>query len=89
MLLDRLAGDVEPIGSKLRVGVTDGEAAQYQKLGWDGQLCTDNLGVACDRDLDSAAKTTFGQGQQQGLQKHSHADSVGVAEVAVHANDAR
>ena len=30
ILLDRRAGDVEPIGRKLRVGVADGETAQYR-----------------------------------------------------------
>jgi hypothetical protein len=30
MLADRLAGDVEPIGRKLRVRVADGETAQYR-----------------------------------------------------------
>src|SRR5262249_39763134 len=74
VLFDILAADVQLIGCEVWVGVTDRQAAQNRQFRRDSQLRADDLGIPSDRDLDASTQAAFGQGQQQRLQVHPHAE---------------
>lgn len=76
VLPDGLAADVQAIGGEVWVGVADRQAAQNRQFRRDSQLRADDLGIPRDRDLDASTQASFGQGQQQRLQEHPHADGV-------------
>jgi hypothetical protein len=70
------AVDVQAIGGEVRVGVANCQAAQNRQFRRDSQLRPDGLRIPRDRDFDARPQASFGQGQQQRLQIHPHAQGV-------------
>jgi transposase len=56
VLFDRLAANVQLIGRKVWVWVSDRQTAQNRKFRRDIQLRADDFGIPCDRDLDAAGE---------------------------------
>lgn len=79
--------NVQLIGWKGGVGVSNRHAAQDLQVLCDAQLSAEDVGMPGHRNFHTGAQAAFGQGQQQRLKVHADAQGVWRAEVTVHADD--
>jgi hypothetical protein len=88
VLSNGLAMNVQLIGWKVGVGVSNRHAAPDPQFLCNAQLFAEDVGTPGHRNFHTSAQAAFGQGQQRRLKVHADAQGVWRAEVAVHADDA-
>ena len=69
------------------IGVTNRQPAKNVKFSRNGQMAPNNIRISSQRNLDARPETPFGQGQQEGLQVHSHTYRVRETKILVKADE--